>query len=72
VAAPLPERDIAGRSSCSISSAWATSRKRARQPFRRAAPARRHRARNDAGARLLLADEPTSSLDPKTSVEIMA
>ena len=30
-----------------------------------------HRARRDAGAALLLADEPTSSLDPKTSVEIM-
>jgi len=42
-----------------------------RQPLGRTAPARRHRTGGDAGAEALLADEPTSSLDPKTSVEIM-
>ena len=68
----FPRRTSAAPSSCSTSWASATS------PNRRAdalsggsASASASPARSCSSPKLLLADEPTSSLDPKTSVEIM-
>ena len=60
----------AGASTCSIPSGFPLGPARA-DALSGASAARRYRALADAASKLLLADEPTSSLDPKTSVEIM-